>query len=261
MWIPQQNLRHVCVPIIPRPKLPHWKVGGAAFGVTLDKCENVLHLRENGPIATKHKTHISIWCYASKMAIDFDPGMSLTFNFLGQVLNLLYLRNRLIAMKRKKYIPIGYLSLLNPASSVYVTKVDLDKGTYATRIPSKWNGNEPVNQKRITAQMRDPQPTQIAWWRHQMETFSALLAICAGTSAHKGQWSGALMFSLICSWINGWLNDRGAGDLRCLYDVTVMCVSLRKYVFWLTTVKVHADGAYNTNTRSNHFCCLRVHNH
>ena len=40
------------------------------------------------------------------------------------------------------------------------------------------------------------------WWRHQMETFSALLAICAGNSPvpvnspHKGLWRGALMFSL-----------------------------------------------------------------
>ena len=48
------------------------------------------------------------------------------------------------------------------------------------------------------------------WWRHQMETFSPLLAICAGihrspvNSPHKGQWRRALMFSLICAWmING----------------------------------------------------------
>ena len=58
------------------------------------------------------------------------------------------------------------------------------------------------------------------WWRHQMETFSALLAICAGNSPvpvnspRKGQWRGALMFSLICVWINGWVNNREAGDLR-----------------------------------------------
>ena len=44
-------------------------------------------------------------------------------------------------------------------------------------------------------------------------------------SPHKGQWHGALMFSLICVWINGWVNSREAGDLRryrthC--DVTVM---------------------------------------
>ena len=44
-------------------------------------------------------------------------------------------------------------------------------------------------------------------------------------SHHKGQWSGALMFSLICVWTNGWSNHRDAGDLRrhCAhYGVTVM---------------------------------------
>ena len=44
-------------------------------------------------------------------------------------------------------------------------------------------------------------------------------------SPHKGQWLGALMFSLICAWINGWVNKREAGDLRryrAHYDVTVM---------------------------------------
>ena len=44
-------------------------------------------------------------------------------------------------------------------------------------------------------------------------------------SPHKGQWHGALMFSLICAWINGWVNSGKAGDLRrhrAHYDVTVM---------------------------------------
>ena len=44
-------------------------------------------------------------------------------------------------------------------------------------------------------------------------------------SPHKGQWRGALMFSLICTWINGWVNNCEAGDLRrhsTHYDVTVM---------------------------------------
>ena len=63
------------------------------------------------------------------------------------------------------------------------------------------------------------------WWCHQMETFSALLAICAGNSPHKGQWRGALMFTVICARINGWVNNREAGDLRryrAHCDVTVM---------------------------------------
>ena len=44
-------------------------------------------------------------------------------------------------------------------------------------------------------------------------------------SSHKGQWRGALMFSLICVWINDWVNNREAGDLRrysAHYDVIVM---------------------------------------
>ena len=139
------------------------------------------------------------------------------------------------------------------------------------------------------------------WWRHQMETFSALLAICAGNSpvpgeflaqrsvtrrfdvfcdlrqnkrlskqswgwwfetlsrplrrhrnaynscdvalcssdgcclgcyilisSHKGQWRGALMFSVICVRINGWVNNREAGDLkryRAHNDVSVMRIT------------------------------------
>ena len=42
---------------------------------------------------------------------------------------------------------------------------------------------------------------------------------------HKGQWRGALTFSLICAWINGWVNNGDAGDLRrhrAHYDVPVM---------------------------------------
>ena len=42
---------------------------------------------------------------------------------------------------------------------------------------------------------------------------------------HKGQWRGALMFSLVCVWINDWVNNRDAGDLRryrAHYDVIVM---------------------------------------
>ena len=44
-------------------------------------------------------------------------------------------------------------------------------------------------------------------------------------SPHKGQWRGALMFTLICARINGWVNNREAGDLRrhrAHYDVIVM---------------------------------------
>ena len=44
-------------------------------------------------------------------------------------------------------------------------------------------------------------------------------------SPHKRQWRGALMFTLICARINGWVNNCKAGDLRrkrAHYDVIVM---------------------------------------
>ena len=57
-------------------------------------------------------------------------------------------------------------------------------------------------------------------------------------SPHKGQWRGALTSSLICVWINGWVNNREAADLRryrAHYDVTVM---IYHSALWLSTVTV-----------------------
>ena len=44
-------------------------------------------------------------------------------------------------------------------------------------------------------------------------------------SPHKRQWCGALVFLSSAPWINGWVNDREAGDLRryrAHYDITIM---------------------------------------
>ena len=56
-----------------------------------------------------------------------------------------------------------------------------------------------------------------------METFSVLLALCVGNSPVTGEFPSQR--PVICAWINGWLNNREAGDLRrhrAHYDVTVM---------------------------------------
>ena len=69
------------------------------------------------------------------------------------------------------------------------------------------------------------------WWRHQMDAFSALLALYAGNSRspvnspHKGQWRGALMLSLICARINGWVNNREVIVLRYCLQITPLSVS------------------------------------
>ena len=66
-----------------------------------------------------------------------------------------------------------------------------------------------------------------------MIAFSALLTICEGNSPVIGEfspqrpWRGALMFCVICTWINRWVNNREAGVLRrrrTHYDVIIMIV-------------------------------------
>ena len=87
------------------------------------------------------------------------------------------------------------------------------------------------------------------WWHHQIDTFSALLAICAGNSQslvislHKGQWCGALMFSLIYVWINGWVNNGEAGDLRCHRAH----YSVLPKVFWAPVLRT--SGSWNLPVR------------
>ena len=54
-------------------------------------------------------------------------------------------------------------------------------------------------------------------------------------SPHKGQWRGALMFTLICARINGWVNCREVGDLRrhrAHYDVIVMFCEIDIHVYY-----------------------------
>ena len=99
-----------------------------------------------------------------------------------------------------------------------------DTGTSAavmmTRVPT-WQERLKVK-CRLCADAR---------WRHQMETFSALLAFCAGNSPATGEFPSqrpvtrSLMFSFICTWTNGWVNNRDYGDLKphCAHDVTAMC--------------------------------------
>ena len=66
-------------------------------------------------------------------------------------------------------------------------------------------------------------------WKHFPRYWQFLRGIHRSpvNSPHKGQWRGPLMLSLICTWINGWVNNRESGDLRrhrALYDVIVMII-------------------------------------
>ena len=80
-----------------------------------------------------------------------------------------------------------------------------------------------------------------SWWLHQMETFSAILVLCAGNSPATSKFPSkrpvtrSFDFFFICAWTNGSVNNRVAGDLRrhrAHYDVTVMCYKICKQFLW-----------------------------
>ena len=84
-----------------------------------------------------------------------------------------------------------------------------------------------------------------------MEAFSALLALCAGKSPVSGEFPSqrpvTRMFSLICARLNGWVNNREAGDLRrhrAHYDDIVM-YSMRGG---------RGGRGYISHRISSHFC-------
>ena len=79
----------------------------------------------------------------------------------------------------------------------------------------------------------------------------------------------ALMFSLICAWINGWVNNREACDLRhhrAHYAVTTMswygCSGWRKLLNvmdgGLIRVQIYLFPEYNVKRSTKMFCTYRM---
>ena len=73
----------------------------------------------------------------------------------------------------------------------------------------------------------------------------------------KGQWRRALMFSLMCVWINDWVNNREAGDLRRHrghYDVTVMSLfhTRREYNNALKTMSTSWESVWEGTKTLDH---------
>ena len=127
------------------------------------------------------------------------------------------------------------------------------------------NSNYVITWQSFSGTLLKGSYTTHSWWRHQMKTFFAFLALCPGNSPGTGeflsqrQWREVLVFSLICAWIHGWVNNREAGDLRCHrthYVVTMMlCISkcetlLRRMYFRIFLyhssfrIIVHAVGGF-----------------
>ena len=98
-------------------------------------------------------------------------------------------------------------------------------------VPETIHSHDGVSQPFFYLKTEKVSSQRIIWWRHQMETFSVLLPTCVGNSTVPGEFptQRPVMRSFdvffICVWINSWVNNREASDLRVYrahYDVTVM---------------------------------------
>ena len=79
-----------------------------------------------------------------------------------------------------------------------------------------------------------------SWRRHQMEAFSALLALVRRIhqspvdSPHKGQWLRAFMFSLIWAWAKGWV----------IWDaIALIMTSMQWHTYQFSSGLLHSHGA------------------
>ena len=95
-------------------------------------------------------------------------------------------------------------------------------GAHTSLKRPPWNGGaRPNTTKMMKGSISILRPRQnihddVIKWKHFPRYWPFVRGIHRSpvNSPHKGQWRGALMFSLICLWINGWVNNREAGDLR-----------------------------------------------
>ena len=94
-------------------------------------------------------------------------------------------------------------------------------------------------------------------WKHFLRywPFVRVIHLSPVNSPHKSQWCGALMFSLMYTWANGWVNNRDAGDLRrygvhC--DVSVMWY----FVTCFITVTLHER--HDVSKRQQRDCLINV---
>ena len=157
-------------------------------------------------------------------------------------------------------LPGGALYLLKdePASNKKLTvcrPADISPALFLTVVQlfNNWRVGMVVTDDLASADLQPP------WWRGPVgshddvikwKTFLRYWSYVRGIHRspanfpHKGQWRGVLMFSLICAWINTWVNNRDAGDSRwhhAHHDVVVMIsgpnagVAQREYWEWRLT--------------------------
>ena len=120
-----------------------------------------------------------------------------------------------------------------------------------TRFPHHWTF------------VRKTFPPMHSWWRHHHfpRYWPSVWGIHRSSvnSPHKGQWRGVLVLSLISAWINSWVNNREAGDLRrhrTNYEIIVTSSHkgqvINRYMFRFSSAWI------KNSTKTSHFLGLHM---
>ena len=141
----------------------------------------------------------------------------------GHLFNNVYYMPALIIIMPSTFTIFKNSQIIHPTVCTIVA-VQVQKSRYRLVLGprSQWYAMKPTWWKSICHEHDD-----VIKWKHFPRCWPFVRGIHRWplNFPHKGQWRGALMFSWICAWINGWVNTREAGNLR-LYrahnDVTVM---------------------------------------
>ena len=125
-------------------------------------------------------------------------------------------------------------------------KQTLKDFTFVTQSPAPAQRNLSMHEWHATDLIDSGTHDDIIIWKHFpcYWPFVQWIHQSLVNSPHEDQWRGALMFSLICAWIKGWVNNHEVGDLRCPrthYDVTVM--RMVRSMRWIV-MHAHAKFAY-----------------
>ena len=121
----------------------------------------------------------------------------------------------------------------------------------------------------------------IPWWRHQMETFPCYWPFVRGihqssvNSPHKGMWREALMFSLICAWVNMCITNsffptdmkltetssifKKNDKVKKITDLIISCSKLFKNIMCDQITGYFSDPLCSSlSAYRKRYCCQRV---
>ena len=180
--------------------------------------------RQPVPMISEHSAH------SAPLSVDFRTWLW-RYTCLLLLMSMLWHRQAIFKSKGAK--------LCSSAESRIWTRDP--RHQFASRLNARWQTDWAIEDQAIKLELDSPslwsasiQPTRPhcqLTFAPQMDTFPRYWPFVKGInrpptdSPHKGQWRGALVFSLVCAWRNGSENNRDSGDFRrhrAHNDVTVM---------------------------------------